>query len=225
MSVVPAGLPAGAAPGARSWAWPEVGRRVLDLAVATTLLLLLVLPFLVIALWVRADSPGPVVFRQQRLGLHRRPFVLYKFRTMRTGADDSVHRRLIEAELNGQDTLHDGSTKVPDDGRVTRSGRWLRRASLDELPQLVNVLRGEMTLVGPRPCLPWEADAFPPQYAQRFTVKPGLTGLWQVSGRTTLGTLDMLRLDMEYVRNRRFGLDVTILARTLPALLRGDGAQ
>jgi lipopolysaccharide/colanic/teichoic acid biosynthesis glycosyltransferase len=175
--------------------------------------------------WVRLDTPGPALFRQPRVGLDRRLFTLYKFRTMRSGGADGEHRRLIEAELRGDDTCCDGSTKLAADPRVTRSGRFLRRTSLDELPQMANVLRGEMSLVGPRPCLQWEAEMFPAEFADRFSVPPGLTGLWQVCGRSTVGTLDMLRLDVEYVRTRRLGLDMAILARTAVALIRTDGAR
>jgi lipopolysaccharide/colanic/teichoic acid biosynthesis glycosyltransferase len=108
---------------------------------------------------------------------------------------------------------------------VTRVGRVMRSTSIDELPQLFNVLRGEMSLVGPRPALQWEADIFPPEYQRRTTVPPGITGLWQVSGRSTLGTLDMLRLDVEYVDTWSLGMDLRILMRTLPVLVRGDGAR
>jgi len=199
--------------------------RVLDVVGALVLLLLLAAPSLLIALWVRLDTPGPVLFRQERVGLHRRPFTLYKFRTMRVGVGDEALRRLIEAELCGEDTCCDGSTKLGDDPRVTRAGRFLRRTSLDELPQLLNVVRGEMSLVGPRPCLPWEAELFPPQFADRFSVRPGITGLWQVTGRSTVGTLDMLRMDLAYVRDRCLRLDLWILLVTIPSLLRGGGAR
>ncbi len=203
----------------------RLARRVLDVAVSAVGLLVLAPLMTALGLWVRRDSPGPALLRQQRVGLGRRPFTLYKFRSMRVGGDDLAHRRLIEAELRGEDTAAAGSTKLSDDARVTRSGRFLRRTSLDELPQLINVLRGDMSLVGPRPCLPWEADMFPAEFAGRFGVRPGLTGLWQVSGRSTVGTLDMLRADVEYLRRRRLALDVQILLRTVPSLLRGDGAR
>ncbi|SNR77419.1 sugar transferase [Blastococcus mobilis] len=206
-------------------AWDEVARRGMDLVGAALLLLLTAPLSLILAVWIRLDTPGPALFRQQRVGQGRRPFTLYKFRTMRVGADDAAHRALIAAELRGEDTRRRGSTKIDDDARITRAGRFLRRTSCDELPQLLNVVRGDMSLVGPRPCLPWEADMFPAKYAERFTVRPGLTGLWQVRGRSVLGTLDMLELDLEYVRTRRLGTDLAIVMATIPALLRGDGAR
>jgi lipopolysaccharide/colanic/teichoic acid biosynthesis glycosyltransferase len=205
--------------------WAEALRRVLDVLASGTALLLLAPFLLALVWWIRRDSPGPALLRQERLGRSRRPFTLYKFRSMYVGGDDRAHRRLIEAELRGEDTAQGGSTKLHGDARITRSGRFLRRTSLDELPQLINVLRGEMTLVGPRPCLPWEADMFPAEFADRFTVKPGLTGLWQVTGRSTLTTLDMLRLDLQYLRTRCLARDLWLLLLTIPSLLRGGGAR
>jgi lipopolysaccharide/colanic/teichoic acid biosynthesis glycosyltransferase len=208
----------------RSAQWEERVRRTTDVVLALLALLCMLPVLLLLALWVRLDSPGPVFYRQERVGRDRRPFQLYKFRSMRTGGDDRAHRLLIEAELRGEDTVSGGSSKVADP-RITRSGRVLRRTSLDEVPQLFNVIRGDMTLVGPRPCLPWEAGMFPAQYADRFTVRPGLTGLWQVNGRSTVGTLEMLQMDVEYVSTRSLGADAKILLRTIPCLLRGDGAR
>jgi lipopolysaccharide/colanic/teichoic acid biosynthesis glycosyltransferase len=222
----PAPAPAGRDPApART---PAVGwaRRTTDVTVALLGLAVLGLPMLLIGAAVRASSPGPALLRQRRVGLHRQTFVLFKFRTMRIGDDsDEALRALIAAELRGEDTLVAGSTKLYADTRVTRLGAWLRRTSLDELPQLLNVLRGEMTLVGPRPCLEWEAPLFPSEFAARFSVLPGLTGLWQVSGRSSTGTLDMLRLDLDYVRGRGLRQDLAIVLRTLPVLFRGDGAR
>jgi lipopolysaccharide/colanic/teichoic acid biosynthesis glycosyltransferase len=211
--------------GRRPPAWERVARRSLDLAVAGLALVATAPLLLGLALWVRLDSPGPALFRQRRVGLDRGTFTLLKFRSMHAGGDDGAHRRLIAAELRGDTTVQDGSTKLAGDVRVTRCGRWLRRTSLDELPQLLNVLRGDMSLVGPRPCLPWEAEMFPAEFAERFTVRPGLTGLWQVSGRSAMGTLEMLALDRDYVRARRLGLDLRILLFTIPSLLRGGGAR
>jgi lipopolysaccharide/colanic/teichoic acid biosynthesis glycosyltransferase/peptidoglycan/xylan/chitin deacetylase (PgdA/CDA1 family) len=200
-------------------------RRVIDVAVSAALLAVLALPMLAIALAIRTESRGPALFRQERVGLHRRPFVMLKFRTMRPGGDDAALRDLIARELRGEDTVVDGSSKLNGDTRITRVGRFLRRTSLDELPQLINVLRGDMTLVGPRPCLDWEAEMFPAEYAARFDVTPGLTGLWQVSGRSSLGTLDMLRLDVRYVEHRTLRRDIAILLRTIPSLLGGGGSR
>ena len=208
----------------RSSAGAEATRRVLDVAVCLALLLFLVIPMLVIAFAVRSEDSGPALFRQERVGLRRHRFTLLKFRTMSPGGDDAALRDLIARELRGEDTVVNGSSKLNGDRRVTRTGAFLRRTSLDELPQLINVLRGDMTLVGPRPCLDWEAEMFPPEFAPRFAVRPGLTGLWQVSGRSTLGTLEMLKLDVEYVRSRSLRSDVGILLRTVPALLR-SGAR
>ena len=160
-----------------------------------------------------------------QMGLGGRRFTLLKFRSMTEGAGDAGLRDLIARELRGEDTTTNGSSKLSDDRHVTRIGAFLRRTSLDELPQLINVLRGDMALIGPRPCLDWEAEMFPAEYASRFTVRPGLTGLWQVSGRSTLGTLDMLRMDVNYVRMRSLRMDLGILLRTVPALLRRDGAR
>jgi lipopolysaccharide/colanic/teichoic acid biosynthesis glycosyltransferase len=202
-----------------------VVRRVIDVAVSAALLAVLALPMLAIALAIRTESRGPALFRQERVGLHRRPFVMLKFRTMRPGGDDAALRELIARELRGEDTVVDGSSKLNGDTRITRVGRFLRRTSLDELPQLINVLRGDMTLVGPRPCLEWEAEMFPAEYAARFDVTPGLTGLWQVSGRSSLGTLDMLRLDVRYVEHRTLRRDIVILLRTIPSLLGGGGSR
>ncbi|WP_018331144.1 sugar transferase [Actinomycetospora chiangmaiensis] len=200
-------------------------RRGADLVVASVALVVLAVPLLAIALVVRLSGAGPVLVRQRRVGLHRRPFVLYKFRSMRVGGSDVGLRALVAAELRGEDTAVDGSTKPAGDARITRVGRVLRRTSVDELPQLLNVLRGDMTLVGPRPCLEWEAPLFPREFDARFSVLPGLTGLWQVEGRSTLGTLDMLRLDLDYVHRRGLRQDLRIVLRTVPVLVRGDGAR
>ena len=202
----------------------EAIRRSADVLVCVVLLAVLVIPMLLIALAVRGESRGPALFRQERIGLRGTRFTLFKFRTMFQGVDDRALRDLIARELRGEDTVENGSSKLNNDRRITRIGAFLRRTSLDELPQLFNVLRGEMTLVGPRPCLDWEAEMFPEEFAPRFTVRPGLTGLWQVSGRSALGTLEMLRLDVLYVRGRSLRSDLAILLRTVPALLR-SGAR
>lgn len=205
--------------------WEPIARRAVDLAVVVVALLVLMIPMLLIAMAIRWGSPGPAFYRQQRIGRGGRPFTMYKFRTMRVGGSDAQHRELIARELRGEDTSVNGSWKIDGDPRVTRVGSFLRRTSIDELPQLINVLRGQMSLVGPRPCLDWEAEMFPARFAERFDVPPGLTGLWQVSGRSTMGTLEMLELDLAYVRGWSFWSDLGILLRTVPALLRGHGAR
>ncbi|HEX6401721.1 MAG TPA: sugar transferase [Pseudonocardiaceae bacterium] len=205
--------------------WEPIARRAVDLAVVVVALLVLMIPMLLIGMAIRLGSPGPAFYRQQRIGRGGRPFTMYKFRTMRVGGSDAQHRELIARELRGEDTSVNGSWKIDCDPRVTRVGSFLRRTSIDELPQLINVLRGQMSLVGPRPCLDWEAEMFPPRFAERFDVPPGLTGLWQVSGRSTMGTLEMLELDLAYVRGWSFWSDLGILLRTVPTLLRGQGAR
>lgn len=206
----------------------EAAIRVLDITVA--LVASLVLAPLLAGLWllVRLTSPGPGLFRQERLGRDLRPFPMLKLRTMYIRESDQVHREYIAGLLSGTHGAGPrGLFKLETDPRVTPLGAWLRRTSLDELPQLFNVLKGDMSLVGPRPVLPWEAEMWPsvyPEYKRRFEVRPGMTGLWQVSGRSKLPVEKWLELDAEYVRRRSFGLDLVILARTLPALFRGGAS-
>ena len=178
-----------------------------------------------IVLWllVWSTSAGPGLFRQERLGRYRQPFTMVKLRTMHVGNSDTAHRDYVSTLLSNDPSACGGRGlfKLESDPRVTRLGAFLRKASLDELPQLFNVLRGDMSLVGPRPVLPWEAEMFRPADLRRFEVKPGLTGLWQVSGRSRLSMREALDLDAEYVRRRSLTFDVVILLRTAPALLRG----
>src|SRR5882757_196262 len=205
--------------------WESVARRGIDLMAAAIGLLVLLVPMIVIGLLIRATSTGPALFQQQRVGFGGRTFTMFKFRTMRTGTGDEMLRELIAAELRGEDTSSNGSFKLDDDPRVTKIGNFLRKTSLDELPQLINVIVGNMSLVGPRPCLEWEARMFPAEFRPRFSVRPGLTGLWQVSGRSTMGTLEMLHLDLTYVRTRDLIGDLSILARTIPSMLRDHSAR
>jgi lipopolysaccharide/colanic/teichoic acid biosynthesis glycosyltransferase len=191
---------------------------------------LVVLAPLLLALWllVRSTSHGPGFFRQERLGRGSRPFPMLKLRTMYVCDSDQIHREYIRGLVSGELGLGPcGLLKVNADPRITPLGTWLRRTSLDELPQLFNVLKGDMSLVGPRPVLPWEAEMWPsvyPEYVRRFDIRPGITGLWQVSGRSKLPAEKWLELDTEYVHRRSFGLDLMILARTLPALFRGGAS-
>ena len=202
----------------------ELGKRTLDLTAAVLLLVLASPLLLVVALAVRLTDPGPVIFRQTRVGRSGREFRMLKFRTMRTGCDDAVHRDYVRRLLADDVEAEDGLYKLADDPRVTRVGAVLRRLSIDELPQLVNVVKGEMSLVGPRPALPFEAELFPDWASARYLVAPGLTGLWQVCGRNRLTMLRGLELDVEYVERRSFGVDLLILLHTVPAVL-GRGAR
>jgi lipopolysaccharide/colanic/teichoic acid biosynthesis glycosyltransferase len=198
----------------------DVGCRALDLVVTTVLLILLAPVLLLIALIVKLDSPGPVLFRQQRVGRQQKPFLVAKFRTMQHGVDHDVHRDYMLALIQSGTA----APKLAGDVRVTRFGGFLRRTSLDELPQLWNVLRGDMSLVGPRPPIPYEVEHYPPHWFARFAVKPGVTGLWQVNGRSEVSLEAMIELDIEYARRRSVLFNLWILLRTAPAVLSMRGA-
>jgi lipopolysaccharide/colanic/teichoic acid biosynthesis glycosyltransferase len=202
-------------------------KRVLDIGLSSVLLVIAIPVLLLLWCMVRSTSVGPALFRQERIGRDMRPFVMLKLRTMYVGNDDRAHRDYVTSMLSGEGETPARSGalfKLVGDPRVTRVGAWLRRTSLDELPQLINVLRGDMSLVGPRPMLPWEADLLTAPYRPRFIVKPGITGLWQVSGRSRLSMRTALDLDVEYARRRSVVLDLSILARTVPALFRGGAS-
>jgi lipopolysaccharide/colanic/teichoic acid biosynthesis glycosyltransferase len=196
-------------------------KRAFDAVVALASLVVLS-PLLVgLALWVRRDSPGPVLFRQTRLGLGQRPFTCLKFRTMAADTSSDEHRAYVRRAMD-RDTLPEehGLYKLERPSVVTRSGRFLRRTSLDELPQLFNVLRGEMSLVGPRPCIPYETELFQPHHFERFTVPAGITGLWQVKARAHATFGEALDMDVAYARGWSFGLDLLLLLETPLHLLR-----
>jgi lipopolysaccharide/colanic/teichoic acid biosynthesis glycosyltransferase len=198
--------------------------RVLDVVGAVLLLVLFLPVLLVAAVAVRVTSPGPVLFRQTRLGRDGQPFVMLKLRTMQAGCTDAVHRVYVRNLMCGEAAAIDGLYKLQGDVRVTRVGAVLRRTSVDEIPQLVNVLRGQMSLVGPRPVLAWEAQLLPEWADRRFEVRPGITGLWQVSGRSRLTMPEGLALDVRYVETHGPLLDLMILVRTVGTVL-GRGAR
>ena len=202
--------------------------RMLDVVLAGILLIVLMPLFALIAIAIRLDSRGPILFRQRRFGRDQEPFVVTKFRTMHHGADHEAHRTFVLGLIAGdQPERPNGGPqfKMVEDERVTRVGQLLRRSSLDELPQLWNVLLGDMSLVGPRPPIPYEVEHYPPHWFARFAVKPGLTGLWQVSGRSEVTLEEMVALDIEYSRRRSLWLNLLILARTIPAVLSCRGAS
>ena len=205
----------------------RIFKRVLDISGSATALLLLTLPMAVIALLIKLTSKGPILFRQSRVGYRGVPFTFLKFRTMRASNDGTVHKefiqRFISGEMNsaGQAAVY----KITDDPRITRIGKFLRKTSLDELPQFWNVLRGEMSLVGPRPPIPYEVEYYDIWHRRRvLEVKPGLTGLWQVKGRSRTTFNDMVRLDLQYAKQWSVWLDLKILVETPLAMISGDGA-
>ncbi len=198
------------------------GRRLIDVPGAVVGLALSLPLAGLIATLVRLDSKGPVLYRQRRIGLDGVAFELWKFRTMHVDADDLIGRHL-QRDPDATSSWNEYQ-KLSDDPRITRVGRILRRWSLDELPQLVNVLRGEMSLVGPRPILPDQRSLYGPSLETYTRTRPGLTGLWQVSGRNRLSFEERVELDRVYLARRSVWLDVMILLRTIRAVIRGDGA-
>jgi lipopolysaccharide/colanic/teichoic acid biosynthesis glycosyltransferase len=220
-------------------------KRWLDIICAATLLLLFSPLMLTIAVLIRLDSSGPALFAQERVGStvrgkggkrswQTRPFTLYKFRTMYQNSDSGRHQAFVRALINkdyemlsslqGTEGNSSSKFKMVNDPRVTRVGRFLRKTSLDELPQLWNVLKGDMSLVGPRPAIPYEVDMYSPEHVKRLAAKPGLTGVWQITSRSSVDFDRMVELDVWYIENQSLWLDLTILARTPFIVLAGRGA-
>jgi len=207
----------------------RIVKRASDLVIATLALVLFAPVWLLIALWIKLDSRGPVFYTQERVGMDGRIFLFYKFRTMHAGTDDASHREYQRAYINGRPDSNLGDDarpvfKLRTDDRITRVGRVLRRTSLDELPQLFNVMRGEMSIVGPRPPIPYEVENYQVWHRKRLDMKPGITGLWQVSGRNRLPFEEMVRMDLYYIENWSLLLDLKIILQTLPVMWRGEDA-
>ena len=203
-----------------------ISKRVLDLVAGTVALVLLAPLMLLLAVVVRIDSHGPALFRQTRIGLNGQPFTMIKFRTMEHDNDESQHREYYRSLVEGTaESRESGGDKVflLDDPRITRSGAWLRRMSLDELPNLFNVLGGSMSLVGPRPPIDYEVEMYDTRSKRKLAAKPGMTGLAQVSGRGTLTFEEIIDLDLEYIERRTLLFDVGLLLWTIPAVLRRRG--
>jgi len=193
-------------------------KRCIDIVLSSILLTLLLPVFPIIALLIKLTSSGPILFTKPMLGLNKRRFTILKFRSMAHGADDMSQFSHLNNEVGP-------GFKIKNDPRVTRFGKFLRKTSVDELPQLINVLKGEMSLVGPRPLSPWEYDRIQDQYViRRFSVKPGITGLWQVSGRSDISFDDRIKLDLHYIDNWNLLFDLRLLCRTLPVVLSGKGS-
>jgi lipopolysaccharide/colanic/teichoic acid biosynthesis glycosyltransferase len=193
-------------------------QRLLDVTVAMVALFIL-LPFLLlVALAILIEDGRPILFRQERVGRHKQAFPLYKFRSMHKDADVEFHRQHVSKAVNGVTSL-----RPVNDPRITRVGRLIRRWSIDELPNFWNVIRGDLSLVGPRPLVPYEADAIGPDHHRRFSVRPGVTGLAQVSGRLDMSHEERLDLDVTYAYHRNLWMDVAILAKTIPCMIRMRG--
>jgi lipopolysaccharide/colanic/teichoic acid biosynthesis glycosyltransferase len=214
-------------------------KRCMDLCLATLVLILLLPLLLLIALLIKIDSSGPVFFTHERVGAKRLQvqgqakwvithFRMHKFRSMIQNADSAAHEAYIRDFVEGRVQPNNGARgkfKLTNDPRVTRIGRVLRRTSLDELPQLFNVLKGQMSLVGPRPVPPYEVACYRPGHRKRLTALPGITGLWQVNGRCQVSFEEMIHMDLEYIREASLWLDLQILVRTIPAVVFGRGAE
>jgi len=206
-------------------------KRLSDLIIAVVAGMISLPIWSAVAIAVKLDSPGAVLFKQERVGMDGRVFLCYKFRSMRADSDESLHREAYQKNIDGHEAANAGDEdkpvfgKVKDDPRITRVGRFIRRSSLDELPQLLNVIWGEMSIVGPRPPIPYEVEGYEKWHRKRLDMKPGITGLWQVSGRNRLTFEEMVRVDLYYIEHWSLLLDAKILLLTIPAVLRGDGAR
>jgi exopolysaccharide biosynthesis polyprenyl glycosylphosphotransferase len=202
-------------------------KRIFDALTAAGLLCILFPIFLLCALAIRLDSPGPILFRQTRVGENGKTFPMLKFRSMYVDADPALHQLFMDQYIKGTNAAVGTESarifKMTRDPRITRPGRWLRATSLDELPQLWNVLVGDMSLVGPRPPIPYEVERYQPNHMIRLATKPGITGLWQVSGRNSTTFEEMVKLDVDYIRRRSIMLDLWILLKTIPTVLGRTG--
>ena len=206
-------------------------KRTSDIVISLIALLITSPILLVISVLIKLDSRGAILFKQERVGMDGRRFLCYKFRTMKADADEEIHREMYRKNIEGGAQANAGNDenpvfgKVKDDPRITRIGKFLRRTSLDELPQFLNVLRGDMSVVGARPPIPYEVEEYDLKHRRRLDMKPGITGLWQVSGRNRLTFEEMVQIDLFYIENWSLLLDLKIILLTLPAVLRGDGAR
>jgi lipopolysaccharide/colanic/teichoic acid biosynthesis glycosyltransferase len=202
-------------------------KRLLDIVFTLLILLPLCIVIAIIAVLIRLDSQGSVFYRQRRVGRGGVEFDMLKFRSMYENCDDMAHREAVTKYINGQKIVDSATIKfqykLSDDPRVTKVGRFIRKTSIDELPQFLNVLRGEMTLVGPRPPLPYEVELYTPHDWLRLSGKPGLTGIWQIYGRSRVTFQDMVEMDIDYLQHQSFWEDLKLIALTVPVMIRGQG--
>lgn len=208
---------------------PQIAKRLMDMAIAAAALAVFSPLMLVIALWIKLDSPGPVFFVQERVGLNGRTFRMIKFRSMRANSDPKIHQEFLKQMIKEGDKHEldaDGKPvfKMVNDPRITRSGKFIRKTSMDELPQFINVLLGDMSLVGPRPPIQYEVDEYKDWHMKRLYIRPGITGLWQVSGRNRLSFDQMVQLDIAYIEQWSLWQDIKIVIKTIPVFLHLDQA-
>ena len=207
-------------------------KRLSDIVISSIAIAIISPFWLILSVIIKLDSKGAIFFKQERVGMDGRKFLCYKFRSMKSDADEAIHResyrKNIEGKLSEANSGDKGKPvfgKVKDDPRITKIGKFLRRSSLDETPQLLNVLKGEMSVIGPRPPIPYEVEEYELWHRKRLDMKPGITGLWQVSGRNRLTFEEMVKIDLFYIENWSLWLDLKIILLTLPAILRGDGEE
>jgi lipopolysaccharide/colanic/teichoic acid biosynthesis glycosyltransferase len=202
-------------------------KRILDILFTLVILIPFCLVLLIVAIMIRLDSEGPIIFRQRRVGQNGKEFNMLKFRSMYVNCDDMAHREAVKQYINGGtingDVDTDNPYKLANDPRVTRVGRFLRKTSFDELPQFINVLRGEMTLVGPRPPIPYEVKEYGVRDQLRLYGKPGLTGTWQVYGRSRVTFHEMVEMDIAYIQQQSIWEDLKLIVLTVPVMLQGRG--
>ena len=197
----------------------EVIKRIIDIVASFTGLIVLSPLMLVVSILIKLESKGEVIFKQKRVGLNGKEFYMYKFRSMVINAEE------LKAELESQNEMSGPMFKMKDDPRITKIGKFIRKTSIDELPQLINVIKGDMSLVGPRPSLPKEVEEFETWMRERLEVKPGLTCIWQISGRNSIDFEDWMKLDIKYVRERSFTLDMKLILKTVLVLFGDKNAH